>query len=315
MKTALVTGASGFVGRALCQSLVKQGVLVHAVVRDIGKAPEQTQPFCIKDIRDPIEWEDRLKGIDVVFHLAGLAHQVRLGKMEKGLKQLDVMHAFNVEPTKRLAKAAEKSGVKRFVYISSIKVNGDKTERQPFCEQDVPCPEDAYGQSKWMAEQVLVGLQIETVIIRPPLVYGEGVKGNFCSLLRLCDTVWPLPFSCISNQRSLIYLENLVDALCLCARHPKAANRVFLVKDGKDTMTADLIRGIRQALGRFSCLFPLPTFVLRAVFQSLGRINAWERISGSLQANDSQIRELLGWTPPFSQAQGLKNTVRWYKGI
>ncbi|MEN8236249.1 MAG: NAD-dependent epimerase/dehydratase family protein [Pseudomonadota bacterium] len=313
MKTALVTGASGFVGRALCESLVKQGVQVHAVVRDARRAPDQTQPFCINDIREFVEWEDRLADVEVVFHLAGLAHQVRLGKLDQHSQQLDIMCAFNVVPTRRLAQAAEKAGVKRFVYVSSIKVNGEQTQNQAFCEQDTPCPEDAYGQSKWMAEQALESVDVETVIIRPPLVYGEGVKGNFLSLLKLCDTFVPLPFSCIRNQRSLIYLQNLVDALCLCAHHPNAANKVFLVKDGMDTMTVDLVKGMRQCLGRFTGLFPLPATVLKTVFRLMGRSIVWEKFSGSLQVNDDQIRGLLGWTPPFSLTQGLQNTVRWYQ--
>ncbi len=313
MKTALVTGASGFVGRALCESLVKQGVQVYAVVRDVCKAPKQTQPICIGDIRDHIAWEKHLKNVDVVFHLAGLAHQVRLGKMAKELQQLDVMHSFNVEPTQRLAQAAEHAGVKRFIYVSSIKVNGEQTQNQPFCERDIPCPEDAYGQSKWLAEQGIAKLNIETVVVRPPLVYGEGVKGNFFSLLKLCDTALPLPFSCIRNQRSLIYIQNLVDALCLCASHPKAANNVFLVKDGEDTMTSDLIRIIRQSLGRVVRLFPLPCPLLRTLFAGIGRATAWTRLSGSLQVDDQQIRNVLGWKPPFSFAQGIQNTVRWYQ--
>lgn len=302
-------------GCVLCESLVKQGVQVRAVVRDVQKAPEQTQPICITDIRDDIAWDKHLKNVDVVFHLAGLAHQVRMGKMNQSSQQLDVMHAFNVEPTQRLAQAAETAGVKRFVYVSSIKVNGEQTQDQPFCEQDTPCPEDAYGQSKWMAEQMLAGLKMETVIVRPPLVYGEGVKGNFYALLKLCDTVIPLPFSCIRNLRSLIYVQNLVDALCLCARHPKAANKVFLVKDGKDTMTADLARDLRKYLGRASIQFPLPVALLRAVFKVLGRGSAGERLTGSLQVNDDQIRENLEWIPPFSFAQGLQNTVQWYQNV
>lgn len=312
MKTALVTGASGFVGKALCESLVRQGVRVHAVVRDVRKAPEKTYPVCINDIRESIDWEPRLKGVDIVFHLAGLAHRIKSGREDLNY-EFGMMHASNVDPTRRLAQAAEKAGVKRLVYVSSVKVNGERTQGKPFCEKDPPDPEDAYGMSKLAVEQDLRDFKIETVVVRSPLVYGEGVKGNFYSLLKLCDTPWPLPFSCIGNQRSLIYLKNLVDALCLCATHPKAANRTFLVRDGKDTMTSDLVRNMRRALRRVVRLFPLPAPVLKALFWLVGRSSAWDRLSGSLQIDDSEIRKLLGWEPPFSFDTGLKNTVNWYR--
>ncbi len=312
MQTVLVTGASGFVGQGLCHELVRKGVKVHAVVRDQSRAPLGTQSIIIKDLREPVEWDAMLQGIDVVFHLAGLAHQVRHGKTTTSATQLDVMRTYNVTPTRYLAQASARVGVKRFVYVSSVKVNGDRTVHTPYGEEDSPAPEDAYGQSKFEAEQAVRETDLDWVVVRPPLVYGPGVKGNFLSLLKMCGSAMPLPFARLDNQRSFVYLPNLIDGLLTCATHPQAARQTFLVCDGQDVSVSTLIRMVRQAMLRPARLWHIPPVVLKILLSSLGRAEAWQRLAGSLQVNDQKIRNMLEWKPPYGLREGLQQTVQWY---
>jgi nucleoside-diphosphate-sugar epimerase len=228
---------------------------------------------------------------------------------------LEEFRKVNVLWTAALAEAAAISGVKRFIFLSSIKVHGERSPH-PFTEQDTPAPLDPYSISKLEAEEKLkeVGAAtgMEIVVLRPPLVYGEGVRANFLSLLRLVEKGFPLPLSSIDNQRSMIYRENLVDALCLCLDHPDAANQTFLVSDGIDFSTPELIRMIATQMRKGSHLFPFPQKILRSLLVAAGRENVYERLCGDLAADTSKIQSVLGWSPPFSREQGIRNTVNWY---
>jgi nucleoside-diphosphate-sugar epimerase len=208
--------------------------------------------------------------------------------------------------------------VARFVFLSSVKVNGEATSGEPVTEDDTPAPEDAYATSKWEAEQALAeasGGGIETVVLRTPLVYGPGVKANFLSLLKLCDTALPLPLGGIDgNRRSLIYLGNLADALRRALVHGAAAGRTYLVRDREDVSTAGLVRRIRRALGRPPRLVTVPTGALRAALAVTGRRAAADRLLGSLAVDAGRIDRELGWTPPYTMDQGLHATVSWYRG-
>ena len=208
------------------------------------------------------------------------------------------------------------NGVKRFVYVSSVKVNGEGCEK-PFTEHDIPAPEDPYGVRKWEAEQMLrkvagdTGLEI--VILRPPLVYGPGVKANFLSLFKIVDRGIPLPLASINNHRSLIYLGNFVDAITTCINHHKAADQTYLVSEGEDVSTAELIRRVAAALGRPARLFPFPPSFMRFTGKLFGKSGAVERLVGSLTIDSSKIRRELGWMPPYTMEQGLKETAEWFK--
>jgi len=223
----------------------------------------------------------------------------------------------NLHGTENLAKQAARSGVKRFVYVSSVKVNGEETHGQrSYTEQDTPAPQDPYGISKWQAEQALQRIAQETglevVIVRPPLVYGPGVKGNFISLLAAIDNGITLPLAGASNARSLVYVGNLVSALIACSTHPAAAGKTYLVRDGEDISTAQLVEKIAAALGRKSRLFYLPPGLLRTVASVLGRSAQIDRLFGSLRVSDAKLRDELGWAPPYKLEQGLRATADWY---
>lgn len=224
---------------------------------------------------------------------------------------------INVEGTKRLARASVKANAGRFVYLSSVKVNGESTTgRVPFTETAVPAPEDAYGISKWEAEQVLSTIAAETglevVVLRAPLVYGPGVRGNFLSLMNALRRGLPLPLASIDNRRSLVYLGNLVDAIVACIESPAAAGRTYLVSDGEDVSTPELIRRLAAALRVPARLLPCPPALLALGSRIAGRSDAWRRLGGSLQVDSSRIRAELGWQPRYSMQLGLEETARWY---
>jgi nucleoside-diphosphate-sugar epimerase len=227
---------------------------------------------------------------------------------------MTAFHAVNVDGTLNLARQAAAAGVKRFVFISSVKVNGDNTPLgRPFTEADAPKPQDAYGQSKHEAEQGLRQLSantgMEVVVIRPPLVYGPGVKANFAALMRAVQRGWPLPLGAVHNQRSLVALSNLVDFIVICITHPQAANQTFLVSDGKDLSTTELVQGMAQAAGVPARLLPVPVLALKAGASLLGKGDALQRLCGNLQVDISKARSLLGWVPPVSVAEGLRRAM------
>lgn len=221
----------------------------------------------------------------------------------------------NREWTERLARLAAEEGVQRFIFLSSIKVNGEES-KTPFTEQDLPHPRDPYGISKWEAEQALAAVSaemgLETVVIRSPLVYGPGVGGNFLSLLKLIRSGLPLPLGLVGNRRSLIYRENLVDSLIACVREPRAVGQTYLVSDGEDLSTPDLIRRIARVMGRSVRLWPVPVLLLRWGGSLLGQRGAVERLTGSLQIDSFKIRRELGWSPPWSVDDGIEETVAWF---
>lgn len=320
----LVTGGNGFVGTALCNSLLHQGHGVRKAIRAPGKVGGTTRntehnriadlETIIGQIEPETNWLDKLCDVDVVIHLAARVHVMK----EAAADPLAEFLKVNLHSTENLARQSARAGVKRLVYISSIKVNGERTkETLPFTESDEPNPQDPYGVSKCKAEEALHRVAAETgleiVIVRPPLVYGPGVGGNFWRLLKLVERGIPLPLASAENRRSMIYLGNIVDALIVCASHPDAAGKTFLVSDGEDISTSQLIRELARQMGKPSYLWPFPPTLLRLLGRFVGKLDEVDRLVGSLVIDSSKIRRELGWTPPFSMEQGLAETVGWFQ--
>ncbi|AVO55247.1 SDR family oxidoreductase [Ectopseudomonas mendocina] len=301
----LLTGATGFVGDALLRYLSTAGACVVAAVRSGGTRRFSEHVFEVGDISADTQWASALEGITVVVHTAARAHI----SQEVSSDPLAEYRGVNVEGTLNLARQAAISGVKRFVFISSIGVNGNINTR-PFNAGDAPLPLEPYAQSKWEAEQGLWRIQqeagMELVIIRPPLVYGPEAPGNFGSLVRWIGKGIPLPLGSIHNKRSLIGIDNLVDLIVRCIDHPAAANQVFLAGDGRDLSTTELLRLVGDAMGRPARLIPVPAGVLKLSAALLGRKAMAQRLLGSLQVDISQTCETLDWQPPFTVEEGLK---------
>ena len=306
----LVTGANGFVGLAVLQRLNEIRGLQS--VGSVRRAAWLTGTTVVEvgDLTAQTDWSLTLAGADAVIHLAARVHVMQ----ETEIDPLPAFRAVNVNGTFNLARQAAAAGVKRFVFISSVKVNGESTPSgEAFTEADVPNPQDAYGQSKHEAEQCLRQVSADTgmevVIIRPPLVYGPGVKANFAALIRAVQRGLPLPLGGLHNQRSLVALLNLVDFIVICITHPQAANQTFLVSDGQDLSTTELIRGLAQAAGMPARLLPMPVWVLQAGASLLGKSDAVRRLCGNLQVDISKARSLLGWVPPVSVEEGLWRAI------
>lgn len=314
MKNILITGASGFVGHALMHRLKKDGYLNTAALRrQVDNLPFSTRIAHVPSITADTDWVLALLGQDVVIHCAARVHIMN----ESSSEPLAAFRAVNVEGTLNLARQAASAGVKRFLFISSVKVNGELTyDGHPFTADDTAAPEDAYGQSKCEAEAGLRALSLQTgldvVIIRPPLVYGPGVKANFARLVHAVHLGWPLPFGAIDNRRSLVATGNLVDLIVRCIEHPQAANQIFLVSDGEDLSTTELLKKISQALGKSPKLIPVPVTLLRLASALVGRKGAIQRLCGSLQVDIQKTRQLLDWTPPLSVDEGLKQVAEEY---
>ncbi|MBE0508388.1 MAG: SDR family oxidoreductase [Marinospirillum sp.] len=307
----LLTGATGFVGSAVLQRLVADSKADVAVTVRSENTSLAVPTFCVGDLSPTTDWHEALTGCEVVIHAAARAHIMK----DEMADPLAEYHRVNVEGTFNLARQAAKAGVKRFVFISSIKVNGEQTPLgNPFSPDDQPAPEDAYGVSKLEAEQGLQQLAFETgmevVIIRPPLVYGSGVKGNFASMVKLVGKGLPLPLGAIHNQRSLVALDNLVDLIVTCVDHPAAADQVFLAGDGQDLSTTELLRGVAQAMGKPSRLVPVPAKLLMFGARVLGKKAVAQRLLGSLQVDISKTQSLLGWQPPVTVEEGLKRCFK-----
>lgn len=306
---ALITGATGFLGRALMSALSKKSWIgaVGAVRRPIfDKADGQCYEF-IGELNAMTDWSFLLNNTDVVIHTAAYIQATN----DKGLEPLIQYRVVNVDSTLALARQAAKAGVSRFIFISSIKVNGEETPfGEPCRVDDRPNPQDAYGLSKLEAERGLMQLAVETgmevVIIRPPLVYGPGVKGNFASMAKLVEKGLPLPLGAIRNKRSLIGIDNLVDLITRCIDHPAAANQVFLAADGADLSTTELLRGIGRAMGKPARLIPVPAGMLQLGATLLGKRAMAQRLLGSLQVDISKTCELLDWRPPYTVDEGLR---------
>lgn len=310
----LVTGADGFVGQYLCAELLRQGQSVRAAVRSASPSIDTIEVMAVGTIDGETNWTDALYGMDVVIHLAARVHVMK----DVSVDPLAEFCKINVAGTEQLARRAAESGAKRFVYVSSIKVNGEQTSAtQPFTELDEANPQDPYGISKWQAEQALQRIAQETglevVIVRPPLVYGPEVKGNFAQMLKVLAKGIPLPLASVRNLRSLIYVENLVDALITCATHPTATGQTYLVSDGEDISTPDLLRQLGVAIGHPARLFPCPPALLKLAGRLTGKGEQIERLLGSLRVDSSKIRRELNWTPPYTLEQGLRATADWYR--
>jgi UDP-glucose 4-epimerase len=306
----LITGASGFVGQLLARTMQAQ---CHDVVRAVRQA--QPDSVLIANVDGNTSWLEALQGCDSVAHLAARVHVMD----DKSADPLTEFRRVNVEGTARLARQAAAAGVRRFVFLSSVKVNGEATrEGHPFAANDMPAPEDPYGVSKHEAEVVLRQIADETgmevVIIRPPLVYGPGVKANFASMMRWLSRGVPLPLAAVThNRRSLVALDNLVDLIVTCLAHPAAANQTFLVSDGEDLSTAELLRRMGLALGHPARLFAVPVPLLKVGADLLHKPGIYQRLCGSLQLDISKTRELLGWTPPLSVDEGLRQAAKGFR--
>ena len=309
----LVTGANGFVGRALGRELLRRGRRVRAAVRRDAGLPDGCEARVVGDLGPDTDWSAALDGVDAVAHLAARVHVMR----DRAADPLAAFRRTNVDGTLRLARSAAAAGVRRLVFLSSVKVLGEATPDGPFTDSSPANPQDPYGVSKREVETGLSELAarsgMEVAILRPPLVYGPGVKGNFLSLLRLIERGVPLPLAAIANRRSLLYLGNLVDAVDLCLSHDGAAGRTFLIRDGEDLSSAELVRRLAAALDRRAPLFPLPEGVLRLAAGCIGRRAAAQRLLGSLTVDDRRIRSELDWQPPFTVDQGLAETAIWWR--
>jgi nucleoside-diphosphate-sugar epimerase len=303
----LLTGATGFVGKVLASSLTKKhGVILTCAVRKPGSQVPGREVVA-GDLDEKTDWSSALVDQDVVVHSAARAHVMR-GEVTDPLSEY---RRVNVHGTLRLARQAAEAGVKRFVFVSSIKVNGEQTRlNKPFSPEDVPAPEDICGRAKLEAEQGLCELASETgmeiVIIRSPLAYGPSAKGNFASMIKLVGKGLPLPLGAVHNKRSLVALDNLVDLIITCIDHPGAANETFLVSDGEDLSTTQLLQGVAEAMGKPSRLVPVPAGLLQLGATLLGKKAVAQRLLGSLQVDISHTQKCLNWTPPFTVKQGLQ---------
>ena len=313
--TVLVTGAYGFVGTALFAKLCGDGLSVRGVVRSLSSYPDDAEIVAIGSISSATNWKVVLKNVEQVVHLAARAHVMN----DRSVDPLTEFRRVNVEGTVALAHQAAAAGVKRFVFLSSIKVNGEFTKQgQSFTADDAPAPEDPYGISKYEAENLLRQIAAETgmevVIIRPPLVYGPGVKANFQSMMRLLARGVPLPLAAVTeNRRSLVALDNLVDLIVTCLSHPAAANQTFLVSDGEDLSTAQLLKRLGAAMGHPARLFYLPTALLKLGANVLNKSGVCQRLFGSLRVDTTKTRQLLAWTSPMSVDEGLRRAAQGFR--
>jgi len=312
MTRVLVTGATGFVGQTLCGILSRSGYIVRAAVRNERPLPPGiAETAVVGDIGQATDWRAALHGLDVVIHVAARAHILRDAGANSNL-----YIETNVHGTERLAAASAQAGIRRFVFLSSVKVNGEETVARAYTTDDEPQPRDAYGFSKWHAEQrvrdVAKRTGMEAVIVRPPLVYGPGVRANFLRLLRWVDKERPLPLGSIQNSRSLVSIWNLCDLLVRVLEHPRAPGHSWMVSDGEDLSTPELIRRIARAMKRRVRLAPVPIGVLTLFGALTGRRGEVARLSSSLAVNMSQTCRDLEWTPPMTVDEAIARTVAWY---
>ena len=309
-QNVLVTGANGFVGQAVCTAAVARGLIVAGATRAPFRFFGATENVVVGNSDANTLWQAALKGRQVVVHAAARVHVMA----EAAGNPLDEFRRVNVQGTLNLAEQAAAAGVRRFVFISSVKVNGESTlPGHRFTADDTPAPFDAYGTSKMEAEQGLRDVTAETgmevVIIRPPLVYGPGVKANFASMMRWLKRGVPLPLGTIHNQRSLVALANLVDLIMTCLTHPAAANQTFLVSDGEDVSITELMRRMGQAMHLPVRLIPMSAGLLMHAAALVGKRDMAQRLCGSLQVDIEKTRQLLGWQPPLTLDQGLKKAA------
>jgi len=312
----LVTGSSGFVGSRLLKVLAnKKNVEVFAAARrESIDCPDTVRMLKNFELSSSVDWTPNLIGMDVIVHTAARVHVMN----DQALDPLEAFRAVNVNGTLKLAEQAASAGVRRFVFLSSIKVNGESTTKNnAYSPETAPAPLDPYGVSKMEAEVGLKAIAertgMEVVIIRPVLVYGPGVKANFLKMMQWLDKGVPLPFGAIRNSRSLVALDNLVDLIALCMEHPAAANQTFMVSDGEDLSTSELLRRMARALDKPARLLPVPVWILRLGARLLGKSDLSQRLCGSLRVDISKTRKVLGWKPLVSVDSALKDAAMHFQ--
>lgn len=315
MTSALITGSNGFIGKALGEDLRARGFGVRHALRSepVISGFNPAHSIVVGDIDADTCWQKALASIDVVIHLAARVHVT--GNI--AASEYAGFQKLNVDGTCNLARQAAKAGVRRFVFISSIKVNGEATlPGKPFTADDIPAPVDAYGKSKWEAERALQAIAEETglqvVIIRPPIVYGPDVKANFRAMMDCLFWHLPLPLGAVNNRRSILALDNLIDLIAVCVEHPAAANQTFLARDAEDLTTTELLRRIALAMNVKPLLLPVPVSVMTALAGLIGKKSMAQKLCGSLQVDMKNTQKILGWIPPVSTDEALRKTVRHY---
>lgn len=314
MKRICVIGANGFIGKFLYKALESSDNLAQGFVRttDLNKNHDEIKYIQLGDIRSKVNLKDQFHNCDCIIHCAGISHS--MNKRNK----FDIFCSVNVEGTKNLAEQAVIAGVKRFIFLSSVKVYGESTgetdDLKIFTNNDTPNPQDHYSISKFEAEKILWEISsktdLEVVVVRLPLVYGFGAKGNLERLMKLIDFKIPLPFKGIKNKRSLIGIDNVVDILIRCIKHPDAAGKTFLVSDGEDLSTPELIRFIALAMDQPVKLFSLPKILLKFFGFIIGKQKEMKKLIGSLQIDNSYTRKILNWTPPVSVQEGIRRMIK-----
>lgn len=310
----LVTGANGFIGGSIIDSLLRAGLSVRACSRrKIDRFLGDVELISIEELSEGTNWSQALQDVDVVIHTAARVHIMK----DEVRDPLSEFRKVNAAGALNLATQAAEAGARRFIFISSIKVNGDKTTQgQPFKVDDASVSGDPYGASKYEAERGLLTLakrtEMEVVIIRPPLVYGPGVKANFASMMGWVSKGIPLPLGAVHNQRSLVALDNLVDFIGRCIDHPKAGNEIFLISDGGDVSTTELLKKTAKAFGKKACLLPVPVSWMILIAKLFGKSDMANRLFASLQVDSSKARDLLGWEPVISMEEQLKKTAQAY---
>ena len=306
----LVTGANGFIGKQLSETLANSGHEVRNTARSLAPNSPITREMVTCDLESADNLDHLTTGCDAIVHLAGRAHVMS----DNPATSESLYLSANVDVTRKLAQSAARAGVKRMILMSSVKVNGESTTIDaPFTSQDTPNPQDPYGRSKTQAEQVLWDVastsELEGVVIRPPLVYGPGVRANFASLIGIVNRGMPLPLGSIQNKRSFVAIDNLIDCVATALQSSNAAGQTFLVSDGNDLSTPELIRYIASALDKSPTLFPFPPVLLKLAATSAGKRSAYDRLCGSLTVDIALTKQKLSWTPPFTVQDSLQRTV------
>ena len=306
----LVTGATGFIGTQLSETLANSGHQVRVTARSVAPNRSTTHELITCDLESADNLDHLTTGCDAIVHLAGRAHVMS----DNPATSESLYLSANVDVTKKLAQSAARTGVKRMILMSSVKVNGESTTIDvPFTAQDTPNPQDPYGRSKAQAEQALWNVtsasELEGVVIRPPLVYGPGVRANFASLIGIVDRGFPLPLGSIRNKRSFVSVDNLIDCIATALQSSNAAGQTFLVSDGNDLSTPELIRSIASALHKSPTLFPFSPALLKIAATTAGKRGAYDRLCGSLTVDIALTKQKLSWTPPFTVQDSMQRTV------
>ena len=308
MKNVLITGTNGFIGHSIVLTLVATGdYKVRAAIRKTSATlPQSVEVYENLDISEKIDWTRALENIDIVIHCAARVHVMR----DKSKDPIMDFRKVNTEGTLNLARHAASSGVKRFIFLSSLGVNGAETSNNPFKADDIPQPYSPYTLSKMEAEFGLLEIsqttKMSVVIVRPPLVYGTKAPGNFGLLMRIVKKRIPLPLGAVKNKRSFVFIDNLVDMIICCLSHPNATNQVFLVSDDEDLSTTILLKKMAMAFNKSTLLLPIPKFILYVAARAIGKSKVAQQLLGSLQIDMEKTKSLLEWKPPFSVEEALR---------